>query len=287
VQNQATCSGLIGLPMVPDAPGAICNLQSAICNRARSELSMATKVALVTGGGGGLGRAISLALAGKGAQVVVADIAEEAGAATARLVAEAGGEARFVRADVSDAESVARMVEAAVGWYGRLDYAINNAGVEGGRAPTASYPAEEWLRVIGINLIGVWQCMRHELPQMVEQGGGAIVNVASLAGLVGLANNSAYTASKHGVVGLTKAAALEYARQGIRVNALCPGYTRTPMVERVFAAEPRLEGQFRRAIPMGRIGAPEEIAAAALYLCEGAAFMTGQTLVLDGGISAQ
>lgn len=246
------------------------------------------KVALITGGGGGLGRASALALARTGARIAVADAAEEAGRATVALVEQAGGAATFVPVNVADPASVEQMVRATVAWGGRLDYAINNAGIGGGHARTADYPEEEWHQVIAINLTGVWQCMRFEIPQMLSQGGGVIVNVASVAGIVALPGNSAYTASKHGVVGLTKAAALEYVRRGIRINALCPGYTRTPLVERMFASRPNLEERLTEAMPLGRIGTPEEIAEAVVYLCsDAAAFMIGHALILDGGIAAQ
>jgi NAD(P)-dependent dehydrogenase (short-subunit alcohol dehydrogenase family) len=245
-------------------------------------------VVLITGAGGGLGRAMALALARTGARVMAADVAEDGARATARLVEEAGGSARFIQADVTDSAAVERMIQTTVDWGGRLDYAINNAGVGGAHARTADYAEDEWRRVIAVNLIGVWLCMRSEIPQMLAQGGGVIVNVASVAGIIALAGNSAYTASKHGVVGLTKAAALEYVRRGIRINALCPGYSRTPMVERMFESRPQLEDRLKRAMPVGRLGTPEEIADAVVYLCgDGAAFMVGHALVLDGGISAQ
>jgi NAD(P)-dependent dehydrogenase (short-subunit alcohol dehydrogenase family) len=246
------------------------------------------KVALITGAGGGLGRAMALALARAGARIMAADVAEDQARATARSVEDAGGSARFAQADVTDAEAVERMVQATVDWGGRLDYAINNAGIGGASARTADYPEAEWHRVIAINLTGVWLCMRSEIPRMLAQGGGVIVNVASVAGIVALASNSAYTASKHGVVGLTKAAALEYVRSGIRINALCPGFTRTPMVEQLIESRPQLAERLPRSMPIGRLGTPEEIADAVVYLCsDGAAFMVGHALVLDGGIAAQ
>ncbi len=247
-----------------------------------------SKVALITGGGGGLGRAMALALARTGARIVAADAAEENGQATVQAVTEAGGEARFVPVDVTDPASVERMVQATVEAFGRLDFAINNAGVGGAHARTADFPEDVWHRVLAVNLTGVWQCMRFEIPQMLKQGGGVIVNVASVAGIVPLPGNSAYTASKHGVIGLTKAAALEYVRRGIRINALCPGYTRTPMVEQMFEQRPRLEEHLPQIMPIRRIGTPEEIADAIVYMCsDSAAFMIGHTLILDGGIAAQ
>jgi NAD(P)-dependent dehydrogenase (short-subunit alcohol dehydrogenase family) len=245
------------------------------------------RVALVTGGGGGLGRAIALALARNGAKVVVADVTQ-AGEETVQLVIDAGGEARFVVADVTDPVAVERMINEVVSAYGHLDFAVNNAGIDGPRALTAEYPEEDWHKVININLTGVWLCMKYEIRQMLTQGGGIIVNIASVAGLVGFSSYGAYAASKHGVIGLTKTAALEYARKGIRINAVCPAFTRTAMVERIFEQKPELEERLVKAIPIGRLGTPEEIADAVIYLCgDTSAFMTGHALVLDGGLTAQ
>ena len=247
------------------------------------------KVALVTGGGSGIGRASALAFAREGACVVVADVAVEGGNETVALIKAAGGTATFVRADVSQATEVAALVDAAVATYGRLDCAHNNAGIEGLEAPTAEYPEDDWDRVIAINLKGVWLCMKYEIPHMQRQGGGAIVNTASMAGLVGARRMPAYVASKHGVAGLTKTAALEYARAGIRVNAVCPGVIRTPMVERFFFSHhPRAETRLSAAAPIGRLGTPEEVAEAVVWLCSAAAsFVTGHTMTVDGGMVAQ
>ena len=246
-----------------------------------------SRVALITGGGSGLGRASALALARVGARIVAADIALDAAQATAALVAEAGGEATALHVDVSDAASVQRMADDAVRWGGRLDIAVNSAGIGGMHAPTADYDEAAWKQVIAVNLVGVWQSMRFEIPHMLRNGSGIIVNLASVAGLLGMANNSAYGASKHGVIGLTKAAALEYVRQGIRINALCPGYTRTPMVEQIWEGRPQLEQALASAMPIGRLGTPEEVAGAVVYLCsDAAAFMIGHALVIDGGIAA-
>lgn len=246
------------------------------------------RVALVTGGSGGIGRATALALARTGAQVVVVDVSEAGGAETAQMIVAAGGTAQFMRVDVTDAQAVEQMIGATVASYGRLDYAVNNAGIDGLRARTADYPEDEWQRVLSINVTGVWLCMKYELKQMQTQGSGVIVNTASVAGLVGFPGHSAYSASKHAVIGLTKTAALEYARRGIRVNAVCPGYTRTPMVERVFEQTPEMQAKVTQAMPIGRIGTPEEIADAIVYMCsDSAAFMTGHALVLDGGLIAQ
>jgi NAD(P)-dependent dehydrogenase (short-subunit alcohol dehydrogenase family) len=249
-------------------------------------MSSDQRVALITGGGSGLGRASALALARSGARIVAADIDEDGAAATARLVVEQGGAALALPVDVTEAASVERMCGEAVRWGGRLDYALNSAGIGGMYAPTADYDEATWKQVIAVNLVGVWQSMRFEIPHMLR-GGGVIVNLASVAGVLGMSGNSAYGASKHGVIGLTKAAALEYVRQGIRINALCPGYTRTPMVERMFEGNAQLEQSISQAMPIGRIGTPEEIAAAVVYLCsDAAAFMIGHALVIDGGIAA-
>ena len=247
------------------------------------------KVALVTGGGSGIGRASALAFAREGASVVVADVAVTGGNETVTLIQTAGGVATFVRADVSQASDVAALVDAAVATYGRLDCAHNNAGIEGTAALTAEYPEEDWDRVLAINLKGVWLCMKYEIPQMQRQGSGAIVNTASIAGLVGAYRMPAYVASKHGVAGLTKTAALEYARAGIRVNAVCPGVIRTPMVERFFLSRhPRAETRLSAAEPVGRLGTPEEVAEAVVWLCSDAAsFVTGHTMAVDGGMVAQ
>jgi len=197
-------------------------------------------------------------------------------------------EAIFVKADVSKAAEVEAMVNKAVETYGRLDCTFNNAGVEGIMATTAEYTEEDWDRVIAINLKGVWLCMKYEIAQMLKQGGGAIVNTASVLGLVGMAELPAYVASKHGVAGLTKTAALEYAKMGIRVNAVCPGTIRTPMMERGIALKPEFEAQALAAEPIGRMGKPEEIAEAVVWLSsEAASFVTGHTMAVDGGWVAQ
>jgi len=248
---------------------------------------LAGKVALVTGAGSGIGRASALAFAREGAKVIVADVATDGGRETAHSIEEQGGEAFFVQADVSAAGDVREMIERAVTTYGRLDCAFNNAGIEGEMATTAECSEDNFDRTIAINLKGVWLCMKYELPQMLEQGGGAIVNCASIAGLVGFPNLPAYTASKGGIVQLTRTAALEYAQSGIRVNALCPGVIHTPMVDRITNRDPETEAQFTAMEPIGRMGAPEEMAEAALWLCSDAAsFVTGHPLVADGGMVA-
>jgi NAD(P)-dependent dehydrogenase (short-subunit alcohol dehydrogenase family) len=246
------------------------------------------KVALVTGGSSGIGRATALAFAREGAKVVIADVAIEGCHDTATQIREAGGDALCVETDVSKADQVKALIDEIVETYGRLDYAFNNAGIEGEQAPTADCAEENWDRVIGINLRGVWLCMKHEIPQMLKQGGGAIVNMSSVAGLVGFPNIPAYTASKHGVLGLTKTAALEYAKQGIRVNAVCPGVIRTAMVERFVGGDPEAEAQLTASEPIGRMGTPEEVAEAVVWLCSDAAsFVTGHPMVVDGGLVTQ
>ncbi|HLT48601.1 MAG TPA: SDR family oxidoreductase [Rubricoccaceae bacterium] len=248
------------------------------------------RVAVVTGAASGIGRACALDLARAGARVVVSDLerAAEGGDETVRLVREAGGEARFVACDVSDGADVLRLVEATVAAFGRLDALVSNAGVGGALAPAADYTEEEWDRVIGVNLRGVWLCMKHAIPVMLEQGGGAIVNVASILGHVGFAGAPAYVAAKHGVVGLTKAAAADYAQRGVRVNAVCPAFIVTPMIERAGLTE---DPEVRRAIearhPINRLGQPEEVAGLVTWLCtDAASFVTGASYLVDGGYTA-
>jgi NAD(P)-dependent dehydrogenase (short-subunit alcohol dehydrogenase family) len=247
------------------------------------------KTALVTGAGSGIGRATALACAREGAKIVVADMAVEGGEETVSMIKSAGGEATFVLVNVTQAAEVEAMVAAAVSAYGRIDCAHNNAGIEGVFATTADYPEADWDRVMAVNLKGVWLCMKYEIPQMLQQGGGAIVNTASLAGLVGAKRMPAYVASKHGVAGLTKTAALEYAKSGIRVNAVCPGIIHTAMVDRMFLnRRPDLEDRLAAVEPMGRLGKPEEVAEAVVWLCSDAAsFVTGHTMTVDGGIYAE
>ena len=244
-------------------------------------------VALVTGAGSGIGRASAQKFAHEGARVVVADVNEEGGEETVRLVREAGGEAIFVRTDVSQAREVEALVQAAVERYGRLDCAHNNAGISLMLCPIADLDNADFERVIDVNLKGVWLCMKYEIQQMLKQGKGAIVNTASAAGLIGLPGISAYVASKHGIVGITKAVALEYAQQGIRVNAVCPGLIDTPMLGPA-REMPAIIEQLLQAQPIGRMGTPEEIANAAAWLCSDvASFITGVPMPVDGGGVAQ
>ena len=246
------------------------------------------KVALVTGGSSGIGRATSLAFARQGARVAIADREPTGAAETARMIEDIGGSATVFEIDVTKAAEVASLVERVVQTYGRLDYAFNNAGIGGKVAKTADYPEEEWDRIIDVNLKGVWLCMKYEVPVMEKQGSGAIVNTASIYGLAGAAGYIAYNAAKHGVVGITRTAALEYATAGIRINAVCPGYIRTPMTQPGIDANPEFERKMVSQTPMGRMGMPEEIAEAVVWLCSDAAsFVTGHTMTPDGGYMAQ
>src|SRR5438093_1734779 len=226
------------------------------------------KVALVTGGASGIGRATALTFAREGAKLVVADMNADGGHQTVHMITENGGEAIFVRTDVSQAVEVQALISKAVETYGRLDCAHNNAGIAGRiRAPLHECPEDVWDQVLAINLKGVWLCMKYEITQMLHQGSGAIVNTASIMGLVGSwSGTSAYNASKHGVVGLTKTASLEYASAGLRVNAVCPGYIRTPLIEDALTSNPTLEAQIVARHPVGRMGRPEEIAEAVVWL---------------------
>jgi NAD(P)-dependent dehydrogenase (short-subunit alcohol dehydrogenase family) len=241
------------------------------------------KIALVTGGGSGIGRATALKLAKEGAKVMIADYVPEGGERTVRMIEEAGGEASFVAADVSVTKQVEAMVAKTIASYGRIDCAFNNAGIEGRMANTVECTEETWDRTIAINLKGVWLCMKYEIPQMLKQGGGTIVNTASIAGLVGFEGLPAYNASKGGVVQLTRTAALEFATKNIRVNCVCPGVIRTPMVERLLDNRSFTEEQLNAGEPVGRMGKPEEIAEGVLWLLSDASsFVTGHPLVVDG-----
>ncbi len=247
---------------------------------------LAGKVAIVTGASSGIGRATALAFAREGVKVVVSDVNVPGGEETVRLIKEQGGEAIFVRCDVSQESEVKALVETTLATFGRLDFACNNAGIGGDLAPTADYTLEGWNRVISINLTGAFLCMKYEIPAMLKQGGGAIVNMASILGHVGFAGAPAYVAAKHGLIGLTKNAAIEYAKQGIRVTAVCPAFIHTPMVDD--GLTPEAKAQVEAAHPIGRMGNPEEVAELVVFLCsDGASFMTGNPILVDGGYVAQ
>jgi NAD(P)-dependent dehydrogenase (short-subunit alcohol dehydrogenase family) len=245
------------------------------------------KVVLVTGGSYGIGRAAAIGFAQRGAKVIIADRDLSRGEETLQLVKDAGGDAIFVKADVSLEPDVKALVEKAVQTYGRLDCAFNNAGIHKQFVSTVDFQDADWEEMIHVNLKSVWLCMKYEIPQMLKQGKGAIVNTSSAAGLVGAPSNPAYPASKHGVVGITKSTALEFARKGIRVNCVCPGPTRTGMNEELTATNPEIVKMMDQKVPMGRIGEPEEVAAAAIFLLsDEASYITGHALPVDGGIVA-
>jgi len=244
------------------------------------------KVALVTGGSFGIGRATAIAFARRGAKVVIADWMEDK--ETLAAIQASGGEAIFVKCDVSKDADVKNVVDKTVSQFGRLDFAFNNAGIEGVSAPTHQCSEENWDKTIGVNLKGVWLCLKHEITKMLQTGGGAIVNNASIAGLVGFTNIPAYVASKHGVIGLTKNAALEYAKANIRVNVVCPGVIKTPMIDRFTGKSKEVEKQFESMEPVGRLGQPEEVAETVIWLCSDASsFVTGDAIPVDGGWTAQ
>lgn len=249
-------------------------------------LSFDGKVALVTGAGAGMGLATANAFAAAGAAVVLADFKEDAVKAAADKLLAAGHKALAVRCDVSDDAQVEAMVERTVAEFGRLDAAFNNAGVMAKIAPTADSTRDEWDRVIGVNLRGVWACMKYELRQMLKQGSGAIVNNASVGALTGNPGIPSYIASKHGVVGLTRTAALEVIKQGIRVNAVNPGLIDTQVGRDVFKGDERVYAETAKHVPIGRAGRPEEIASVVLWLCSpGASYVVGHALTVDGGMT--
>ena len=245
------------------------------------------KCVLVTGAGSGIGRATALAFAAEGARLILADVDEPGGRATVAAAQEHGAEAEFVRADVSRAADCAAMVDRAVTRFGRLDVAFNNAGINITAAPIAEVDEEAWQRIVGVNLTGVFLCMKYEIAAMKRTGGGAIVNTASVGGLIGTAGVTAYCATKHGVVGLTKSAALDHIKDGIRINAICPGGTRTAMLAEWFK-DPEVERTAVAGTPIGRMADPAEIARTVLFLAsDDASFMVGHALVADGGLTAQ
>lgn len=247
------------------------------------------KAAVITGAGSGIGRACALAFAAEGAQVVVADIAVADGEETVRLIRTAGGEAMFIPCNVTKSADVQELMAATVRSYGRLDYACNNAGIGGPPMTSSEYREEDWRAVIDVNLTGAWLCMKYELEIMQKQGNGIIINMASILGKVGFATAPAYVAAKHGLIGLTQTAALEYATQNIRVNAVCPGFIYTPLLEKAgMQTGSEMHTLISNLHPMKRMGTAEEVAGAVIWLCaDAASFVTGHALMVDGGYTAQ
>ncbi len=247
----------------------------------------ADRVALVTGAAYGIGRAAAIIFGNRGAKVAVADVDEEKGNETVDLIRKEGGYAYFIKTDVSQEREVEAMVRQTVEIYGSIDCALNNAGIHKEFVSTIDFTQTDWDEMININLKSVWLCMKYEIPQMLQQGKGAIVNTSSAAGLIAAPSNPAYPASKHGVVGLTKSTGIEFARKGIRINCICPGPTRTAMHESLAAAAPQIVEMMHTKVPMGRIAEPEEVAAAAVWLCsDEASYITGHALPVDGGLVA-
>jgi NAD(P)-dependent dehydrogenase (short-subunit alcohol dehydrogenase family) len=245
------------------------------------------KVAIVTGGGSGIGLATAKAFAEQGAKVVIAEITAKNGEDAAKAINDAGGTAMFVHTDVGKAESVAALVAQTVAAYGRLDIAVNNAGIDPEVVMDAEWDEGVFDRIQNVNLKGVFLCMKYEIAQMLKNGGGRIVNVASIAGISAVGNKPSYTASKHGVVGMTKAAALQYARRGIRINAMCPGGVDTPISDQNHKGDQAFINRMADAHPIGYVSQPSEIAAGILFQCsDGASFMIGHPMVLDGGLTA-
>lgn len=245
------------------------------------------KAGLVTGAGSGIGRATAKRFAEEGAQVVVADVDEEGGRETVTEIEDQGGDAIFVEADVTEESDVKQMVEETVDTYGQLDFAHNNAGIGAEMVPLTEQTEDTWDSLYEINLKGVWRCLKEEIPVMLENGGGAIVNTSSVSGLGGDKNMTPYNSTKHGVVGLTRSAALEFSGEGVRVNAVCPGVIETPMVKQLQDTAPEDLEQMVIGRPMNRLGRPEEVASAVVWLCsDDASFITGHPLAIDGGVTA-
>jgi NAD(P)-dependent dehydrogenase (short-subunit alcohol dehydrogenase family) len=246
------------------------------------------KVALVTGGSSGIGRACAVAFAREGAKVVIGDRQVEQGEETIQMVKEAGSDGLFIKTDVAKEADIKMMVEKTIATYDRLDYACNNAGIQQLPTPLPEQTEETFDKIMNVNVKGVWLGMKYQIPQMLKNGSGAIVNISSVAGLIGFPSLGLYTASKHAVLGLTKSAALEYAKSGIRINAICPGGIKTEMMERVAQENPQMLEQVMQMHPIGRFGEPEEIAHSVIWLCSNqASFVTGQSLAVDGGYVTQ
>lgn len=255
-----------------------------------ADFDFSDRVAAVTGGASGIGREVATQFAESGASVVVADVDDEGGQETVEQIESNGGEAVYVSTDVTSIDDVEAMVEAAVEEFGRLDYAVNNAGISGGEEPAGDVPEDSWTQTIDINLNGVWRSLKAEVGQMTDQDdGGVIVNMASILGKVGFENSSAYVSAKHGVMGLTKTAAWEYADQGLRVNAVCPGFIETQMLEEAgISTDENVREWIEGMHSQDRLGKPEEIADAVLWLCsDGASFTNGEALTVDSGFTAR
>jgi NAD(P)-dependent dehydrogenase (short-subunit alcohol dehydrogenase family) len=252
------------------------------------EIDFTGKVAFVTGGASGIGRAAAIEFSKAGAKVMVADVDRAGGERTVAIIHDLRGEASYVKCDTSIENDVRDAIALTIQKYKRLDCAFNNAGIEGGQAPTGECDTANFDRVISVNLKGVWLCMKYEIPHLLASGEGAIVNCSSIAGIIGFPGIPAYDAAKHGVLGLTRTAALEYAKNGLRINAVCPGVIETPMIERFVKGDDKAREQLLAGEPVGRAGRPEEIADAVLWLCSNkASFVTGHALVADGGWTAQ
>lgn len=250
------------------------------------ESTKSNRVSLVTGAASGIGQSTALAFAHRGDKVIVSDI--QKADATMNLISKSGGEAHFIHCDISQETEVKELMDEILRTYGRLDYAVNNAGTEGIRSRLENLSTEEWDHTLNINLRGTWLCMKYELLGMMKQEKACIVNISSIAGLIGFTDAAAYVASKHGVLGLTKAAALENARTGIRINAVCPGFIKTPMIDRATGGDAAAEAAFAQVVPMGRMGKPSEISDMILYLCsDSSTLVTGACLVADGGWTVQ
>lgn len=270
--------------MFSDTHHALPTLQIIVLIKNIMEKIFENKVALITGGSFGIGAATAIAFAKRGAKVVIADLVEDIEEETIKTIQDLGGEAIFVQCDVSKPADVTQLIDKVLIHFGRLDFAFNNAGIEGVSALTHECTGDNWNKTLAVNLTGVWLCMKHELTHMLKNNKGVIVNCASVAGLVGFAGLPAYVASKHAIVGLTKTAALEYAKQGIRVNAVCPGVIKTAMIDRITGKDKVAEQQFASMEPVGRFGEPAEVAEAVVWLCSDAAsFVTGVAMPVDGG----